>query len=182
MSALVKWSIDDYHLMIESGVLKNRSVELLEGEIIEVSPESPFHRFTNDSIAEYLRELLQGEAKVFESHPVTLDNSEPEPDISIVRLPNTNYLDRHPYPKDIYWLIEVSNTTLEDDLNRKKKIYARAEINEYWIVDLKNTELIVFREAFKNDYKTKTTFNDGAIAPISFPHIEIIVNTLFRQN
>jgi hypothetical protein len=54
-----------------------------------VSPESLLHRFTNDSIAEYLRELLQGLAKVFESHPVTLDNSEPEPDIYIIRLLNT---------------------------------------------------------------------------------------------
>ena len=182
MSALVKWSIDDYHLMIESGVLKNRSVELLEGEIIEVSPESPLHRFTNDSVAEYLRGLLQGKAKVFESHPITLDNSEPEPDISIVRLPNSNYRDHHPYPEDIYWLIEISNTTLEDDLNKKKKIYARAGINEYWIVDLKNTELIVFRGAFENDYKTKNTFNDGAIAPIPFPNIKITVNTLLKQN
>ena len=117
--------------MIKSGVLNNRSVELIEGEIIEVSPESPLHRFINDSIAEYLREILQGKAKVFESHPITLDNSEPEPDIAVVRLPNSNYFSRHLYPEDIYWLIEIFNTTLEDDLNQKKKIYANASINEY---------------------------------------------------
>ena len=74
MSALVKWSVNDYHLMIESGILNNRSVELIEGEIIEVSPESPQHRFTNDSIAEYLRELLKEKAKIFEAHPITLGN------------------------------------------------------------------------------------------------------------
>ena len=51
MATSIKWSIDDYHLMIKSGVLDNRSVELIEGEIIEVSPESPLHRFTNDSVA-----------------------------------------------------------------------------------------------------------------------------------
>ncbi|MEM9275621.1 MAG: Uma2 family endonuclease, partial [Cyanobacteria bacterium P01_F01_bin.143] len=143
MATLIKWSVDDYHLMIKSGVLDNRSVELIEGEIVEVSPESPLHRFTNDSIAEYLREILKGKAKVFESHPITLDNSEPEPDITVVRLPNNNYINRHPYPKDIYWLIEIANTTLDDDLNRKKRIYANAGINEYWIVNLQNTELIV---------------------------------------
>ena len=121
MATSIKWSIDDYHLMIKSGVLDNRSVELIEGEIIEVSPESPLHRFTNDSVAQYLRERLAGLAKIFESHPITLGNSEPEPDISIVRLPNTNYLARHPYAEDIYWLIQISNTTLEDDLNKKKK-------------------------------------------------------------
>ena len=82
MPALIKWSVDDYHSMIKSGVLNNRACELLEGEIVAVSPESPLHRFTNDSIAEYLRKQLQGLAKVFEAHPITLDTSEPEPDIS----------------------------------------------------------------------------------------------------
>lgn len=182
MSALVKWSVDDYHLMIESGIFKNRSVELIEGEIVEVSPESPLHRFTNDSIAEYLRELLKGKAKVFEAHSITLNNSEPEPDISIVRLPNINYLNHHPYPEDIYWLIEISITTLEDDLNRKKKIYANAGINEYWIVDLKNTELIVFREASDNEYKTKSTLNKGTINPIVFPDISIDVTKILNKN
>ena len=181
MSTSIKWSIDDYHLMIKSGVLDNRSVELIEGEIVEVSPESPLHRFTNDSNAEYLREKLAGFAKVFESHPITLNNSEPEPDIAIVRLPNTNYLTRHPYAEDIYWLIEISNTTLEDDLNRKKRIYASAGINEYWIIDLKNTELIVFRELSGNNYKTKVTYNSGAIAPISFPNIQLNVERMLTK-
>ena len=116
MSTAIKWSIDDYHLMIKSGVLNNRVCEFIEGEIIVrwsdggrrptspcdgealqgltaslanpqsgLSPESPLHRFTNDSIAEYLRQQLAGIAKVFESHPITLNNSEPEPDIAIVR-------------------------------------------------------------------------------------------------
>ena len=182
MSTAIKWSIDDYHLMIKSGVLNNRDCELIEGEIIEVSPESPLHRFTNDSIAEYLREQLAGIAKVFESHPITLNNSEPEPDIAIVRLPNTNYLTRHPYPEDIYLLIEISNTTLEDDLNRKKRVYASAGIDEYWVVDLKNTELIIFREPSGNNYKTKATYNNGAIAPISFPNIQLNVKRILVKN
>ena len=164
--------------MIESGVLNNRSVELLEGEIIEMSPEGPLHRFTNDTAAEYLRELLRGQAKIFEAHPITLSNSEPEPDIAIVRLPNTNYLTRHPYTEDIYWLIEISNTTLEEDLGKKKKIYANASINEYWVINLKTREIIVFREPSSNDYKTKFTFGRGTISPIAFPDIQIEVETL----
>lgn len=181
MSTLLKWSVDDYHQMIESGILNNRFVELLEGEIIEVSPEGPLHRFTNDFIAEYLRELLKDAAKVFEAHPITLSNSEPEPDIAIVRLPNTNYLTRHPYPNDIYWLVEISNTTLEDDLNRKKKIYAKEGINEYWIVDLKNTELIIFREPSGNNYRTKLTLDRGTINSIAFPNINIEVKKILKR-
>lgn len=56
MRTLAKWSLADYHLMIDSGILNNRSVELLEGEIVEMSPEGPLHRFINDQIAEYLRD------------------------------------------------------------------------------------------------------------------------------
>ena len=182
MSTSIEWSVDDYHRMIESGILNNRSVELLEGEIIAVSPKEPLHRFTNDSIAEYLRELLKGVAKVFEAHPITLSNSEPEPDIAIVRLPNTNYLTRHPYPKDIYWLIEISNTTLEDDLNRKKKIYAKEGINEYWVIDLKNTNLIIFREPSGNDYQNKLTLDRGTISSIAFPNLNIEVRKIFEIN
>ncbi len=181
MTTLAKWTVEDYHRMIDSGVLNNRSVELLEGEIIEMSPEGPLHRFTNDTVAEYLRELLRGQAKVFEAHPITLSNSEPEPDIAVVRLPNSNYLTHHPYPEDIYWLIEISNTTLEEDLGRKKKIYANAGINEYWVINLKTKEIIVFREPSGNDYKTKFTVNEGTISPISFPELQIEVKTLLGR-
>ncbi len=181
MIASIKWSVDDYHLMVQSGVLNNRACELIEGEILEVTPESPLHRFTNDSIAEYLRELLVEKAKVFESHPITLDNSEPEPDIAVVHLPNSNYRDRHPYPQDIYWLIEVANTTLEIDLNQKKRIYASAGINEYWIVNLKDTELIVFRDASSSDYKTKATFNKGIVNSLAFPNIKIEVEKILMK-
>ena len=181
MIASIKWSVEDYHLMVQSGVLNNRACELIEGEIVEVSPESPLHRYTNDSIAEYLRELLVGKAKVFESHPITLDNSEPEPDIAVVRLPNSNYRDRHPYSQDIYWLIEVARSTLEIDLNQKKRIYASAGINEYWIVNLNDTELIIFREASSNDYKTKATLNKGIVNSLAFPNLKIEVDKILMK-
>jgi Uma2 family endonuclease len=182
MTTLAKWSVEDYHRMIESGVLNNRSVELLAGEIVEMSPEGPLHSSTNDNVAEYLRELLRGVARIREAHPITLENSEPEPDIAVVRLTNTNYSERHPYPEDIYWLVELSNTTLEEDLGRKKRIYANAGINEYWVINLKTTEIIVFREPSGNDYKTKFTVNEGSITPIAFPNIQIEVNTLLGRS
>ena len=181
MVTSIKWSVADYHLMIKSGVLNNRSVELIAGEIIEVSPESPLHRYTNDSVADYLRKVLGGKAKVFESHPVTLSNSEPEPDIAIVTLPSERYLNHHPYPEDIYWLIEISNTTLDYDLNQKKSVYAAAGINEYWVVDLQNKELVVFREASNNDYKTKATLNSGTVTPLAFPELKISISTFFSR-
>ena len=107
-----KWSIDEWHQLVDTGVLAGRPVELLGGEIIVrwsaptqagacrlpsagealqsllanphsgLSPEREQHSYTNDDVAEYLRDLLRGKAKIRESHPVTLDNSEPEPDIA----------------------------------------------------------------------------------------------------
>ena len=105
--ATYKWSIDKWHELVDSGVLEGQKVELLEGNIVEMSPEGVEHSFTNESIVIYLRNKLSGLAHVKESHPITLDNSEPEPDIAIVRLPLTIYRTHHPYVEDIYWLIEV---------------------------------------------------------------------------
>jgi Uma2 family endonuclease len=67
-------------------------------------------------------------------------------------------------------------------LNRKKRVYAHAGINEYWIVDLKNTELIVFRQPSANDYKSKDTLSNGIVIPIAFSNILIEVGTLLKRS
>ncbi|MGB3534612.1 MAG: Uma2 family endonuclease [Microcoleaceae cyanobacterium] len=102
MITFAKWSTQDYHQMIKAGILRDRRVELLEGNIVEILPEGPLNRKINDSIAEYLREKLRGYAKVYEAHPVTLKNSEPEPDIAVVQLPVSLYNSRHPSAEEIY--------------------------------------------------------------------------------
>ncbi|MGH2412945.1 MAG: Uma2 family endonuclease, partial [Microcystaceae cyanobacterium] len=86
MQTLAKWTVEDYHRMIEAGVLADRRVELIAGEIVEMAPEGPLHKYVTDTSAEYLRSLLQGKAKIYEAHPITLPDSEPEPDIAVVRL------------------------------------------------------------------------------------------------
>lgn len=173
-----KWSVEEYHLMIESGLLAGKSVELLNGEIIEMSPEGEKHSYTTDDVAELLRDKLKGMAKIRESHPITLDNSEPEPDIAIVRLPKTIYTEHHPYPQDIYWLIEISNRTLSKDLTEKTIIYARNGIPEYWVIDLINKRLIVHTDPQSNRYSQIKEYNSGIISPRAFPDIEIALNQL----
>ena len=173
-----KWSIDEYHQMIDSGLLSGKSVELLNGEIVEMSPEREEHSYTNDDVAELLREKLRGKAKIRESHPITLDNSEPEPDIAVVRLPKTVYAQRHPYPQDIYWLIEVSNRTLNLDLREKSQTYARNGIPEYWIIDLVNNKLIVQTNPEGNSYTQFTEYTKGEVSPLVFPDLKIALNRL----
>ena len=106
-STTYKWSIEEWHELVDSGLLEGKPVELLEGEIIEISPEGIEHTYTNSSVVKYLRNILSDLAEVRESHPVTLDNSEPEPDVAVVRLPESIYRNHHPYPQDIYLLIRL---------------------------------------------------------------------------
>jgi Uma2 family endonuclease len=111
-----KWTLDDYHRMIDVGILVDRRVELLYGEIVEIAPEGTPHSYYSDESATCLRTLLGNRARVREAKPITLPNtSEPEPDLAIVEPLGTVYLEHHPYPENIFWLIEFSNTSLTLD-------------------------------------------------------------------
>lgn len=173
-----KWSIEEWHKLVESGVLEGKPVEFLEGEIINMSPEGIQHSYTNDSVVKYLRRILANLADVRESHPITLDNSEPEPDIAIVRLPETIYRNHHPYPEDIYWLVEISKQTLKFDLEQKSKTYARNAIAEYWVIDLVNNKLIVQTQPSNNSYTQIKELNTGTITAQAFRNVAIAVDKL----
>ena len=176
-----KWSLDDYHQMIESGLLDDRSLELINGEIIQMSPEGVVHSFYCRGTAKYLRSLLGDRAEISEAHPITLPNdSEPEPDIAIVRNPDTLYQTRHPFPEDILWLIEIANTTLVKDLGVKRDIYALAGIPEYWVMNLQTLELVVFRDLIDNEYRSEICLSSGTISPLAFPDLSIDISLLFR--
>ncbi len=178
MKTLAKWSVDDYHRMIEAGILRDRRVELLAGEIVEMSPETPIHYNTAKRGARYLEELLAGRADVRFNGLIILLNSEPEPDIAIVRLPESTYNNRHPEPEDIFWVIEVAKTSLKKDLDLKGSIYATAEIQEYWILDISSKRLIVFREPQNGQYVIEQTFVQGEVIPLAFPDVQVLIERL----
>lgn len=178
MNTLAKWSVDDYHAMIEAGILRDRRVELLKGEIIEMSPETPIHYTTAKRGTKYLEELLSGKADVRFNGTITLADSEPEPDIAIVRLPESLYSDRHPTPQDIFWIVEVAKTSLTKDLDLKATIYASAGIQEYWVIDLSARQVIVFRYPQEGKYNEESTFVGGPIAPLAFADVSVSVERL----
>jgi Uma2 family endonuclease len=181
MQTLAKWSVEDYHRMIEADILADRRVELIAGEIVEMAPEGPLHKYLTDTAAEYLRSLLQGKAKIYEAHPITLSDSEPEPDIAVVRLPAERYRDRHAYPEDTYWLIEIADSTLTGDLDQKKKAYARAGILEYWVVEVQRQILKVFRQPEGEDYRYEIEYSQGVIFPIAFPKVPVAIEKILGQ-
>jgi Uma2 family endonuclease len=175
-----KWTLDRYHQAINAGVFDEQSIELLKGELVVMPPEGEPHVVYLMSAAEYLRSRLGGQATIREAHPITLaDDSEPEPDIAVVVPPLGRYLTHHPYPKDIFWLVEFADTTLTKDLGIKKEIYTAAGIQEYWVVNLKVPHLRVFRDLTQSGYGTELVLEEGAIAPIAFPHIQIEVKRMF---
>jgi Uma2 family endonuclease len=173
-----KWTIEQWHRLVETGVLAGQNVELLEGEIIEMSPEGVPHSFCNQSLADYLRDLLKEKAIVNERYPITLDNSEPQPDIAIIQLPRDIYSQHHPYPENIYLLIEISNSTLQFDRTTKAAIYARNNIQEYWIVDLINKVLIVHTIPQENSYQKILEYQTGTIYSQAFPNVAIALDKL----
>ncbi|BAU15436.1 hypothetical protein LEP3755_59940 [Leptolyngbya sp. NIES-3755] len=177
-----KWTLDRYHQAVEAGVFEGVPVELLQGELIEMSPEGIPHSSFSDEAAEYLREQLRGLAKVREAKPITLPNySEPEPDISIVQLPVEIYRLHHPYVENIYWVIEYSNSSLQKDLEVKSKIYAEAGIREYWVINLKTRELNVFRNPVNREYQEQVVLTDGVVCPLAFPEVKIEVARLLQR-
>lgn len=179
---LAKWTIDEYHSMIEAGLLDNRQVELLRGEIVEMSPEGEAHAYFSSEAEDYLRTLLGKQATVRSGKPITLpDDSEPEPDIALVQKQGREYLAHHPYPENIFWLIEYSNSSLEKDLNDKTKIYAEVGIKEYWVVNLRKRQLIVFREPQETEYASKFTLNEGVVYPSAFPNLAVEVGRIISQ-
>lgn len=126
-----KWTIERYHQAIDAGIFDDQPVELLRGNIIVMPPEREPHAYYNSERGDYLRTILGDRVKVWEAHPVTLPNdSEPVPDLTIVKPLGAVYLEHHPYPDDIFWLIEFSNTTLSKDTNEKKAVYSEAGIAE----------------------------------------------------
>ena len=179
MVTIAKWSIAEYHKMIEAGILSDRNIQLIDGELIEMSPEGVIHAAYGGTIADYLREILKGKAWIREAHPITINNSEPEPDIAIVKLPKNKYFQNHPIASDIFWLIEISDTTLNYDLNQKKLIYAAANIPEYWVVNIREKKLIVFTQPYNNDYLARSELTTGTIEPFSFPDVSISITQLF---
>jgi Uma2 family endonuclease len=177
-----KWTLDDYHRMIEVGILESRHVELLNGEIIEMPPEGPEHAQQSTDTADYLKQLLGNRAVVRDAKPITLPESasEPEPDLAIVEPLRPLYRTRHPYPENIFWLIEYANTTLSKDLNIKRKTYAAASIREYWVVDLKHRQLKVFRNPLNGDYASEETLTTGEIRPLAFQDVVVSVQRLLE--
>ncbi|MGK7875061.1 MAG: Uma2 family endonuclease [Xenococcaceae cyanobacterium] len=177
-ATIAHWTIADYHAMIEAGLLVDRRVELLNGLIVEMSPEGPEHAdLSTDAIA-YFISSAKDRYRVRAAKPITIidSNSEPEPDIALVK--SQSYRQSHPTPDDVYLVIEFSKTSLQKDLEDKRQTYAAAGIPDYWIVNLRDHHLIILRHPSGGDYQSEQRLTSGTVSPLAFADLTIAVEML----
>jgi Uma2 family endonuclease len=181
MPAPRRFTVGEYYKMAEAGVLReNERVELIEGEIIVMSPQGPKHASSSSRATEWFILNFTGRFAVRAQMPIHLDDSsEPEPDI-VLALPDENYYsDHHPTPKEILLVMEVSDSTLEFDRVRKSHTYAKAGIRQYCVLNLKTRELEDYRAPGKDGYRSKQTYTAGeSFTLAAFPKISVKVAEL----
>jgi Uma2 family endonuclease len=178
-TTVARWTIPEYHALVEAGLLLNRRVELLNGLIVEMAPEGPDHADLSTDAIEWFISRANGRYRVRPSQPMTIasSNSEPEPDLALVQ--PKSYRQSHPIPSDVYLVIEFSNSSLAKDTDEKRRAYASAGIQDYWVVNLRtNGELIVYRDPIDGDYRSQQHLTQGFVSPLFFPDVTTDVRLL----
>lgn len=169
-----------YHEMIAAGILTDDDpVELLEGWLVTKMGENPPHVLAADLLADKLKEVIPSGWHVKRQDPITTTDSEPEPDVAIVRGNRRDYRDRHPGPGDLALVVEVADATLVRDRTTKKRAYARAGISIYWIVNLIDRVVEVYTDptgpAGQPDYRRRTEYREADSIPLTLDGREVAV-------
>ncbi len=175
-------TIDEYHKMIAAGIIpEDARIELILGQMFDMAAKGTRHTFSTTRLVRELTRLIEQGAIVRCQEPITLpNNSEPEPDITIARLRDDNYLDSHPSPSDLMLVIEVADSSLDFDKNIKANLYAAAGIQEYWIVNLLDDRLEVYRQPNSSIYtEIKIISPQDPIELPQFPEISIDLAAIF---
>lgn len=176
-----RFTVDEYYCMLKAGILHNEDrVELLDGEIIEMSPIGDRHFGCVLQSSTLFNTRLAGRALVSVQSPVRLSSgSEPEPDISLLRPRADFYRTGKPGPDDVLLIVEVSDTSLPFDRDTKLLFYAAAGIPEVWIADLNRMCVLVYREPRDGVYqRVSVVERDGTLSPAAFPDLILRVSEL----
>ena len=184
VSRLHRFTVEQYHEMIESGVIKPEDrVELLEGIVVEKMGQKPPHSSTLRKLLRMLAAVLPEQYLASPQLPITLATSEPEPDVAIVFGPDERYDDRHPMPAEIGLIIEIADASLTADRRQKAIIYAANKIREYWIVNLPDRVVEVYsnpRNGRQTRYKPPLIYKPSQLVPLIL-HGKKIADLNFRD-
>ena len=171
-----KFTVEEYEKMTTQGIIKpDEKVELIRGEIIKMSPMGTRHASSVDRLIQLFYQKLGQKIILRVQNPIRLNNnSQPEPDLSLLIPRSDFYVAAYPCPQDIYLIIEVSDSTLDYDRYTKIPLYAEANIKEVWIINLKEECLEVYRHPLHDSYQAIQKYYRGeSIFIESFPEIEL---------
>ncbi len=176
------FTVDEYHRMAEAGVFgPEERVELIEGEILEMSPIGPRHAGCVINATRLFVTRLGGHAVVSPQNPVVIrPRSEPQPDVLLLRPRAISYSREHPAPEDVLLAVEVADTTVRFDRLVKAGLYARAAIPEFWLLLAHDGALEVYRAPDLDGYAEVTQLGgDAAVSPLAFPDVRFAVAEFF---
>jgi Uma2 family endonuclease len=176
-----RFTREEYHRMAEVGILKPTDrVELIRGEIVETSPPGRRHVAFVNNLNQLLVTRLAGRAIVSVQNPVVLaDDTEPQPDLAVVRRRAVPYKEAEIGPDDVLLLIEVAESSLAYDRSTKVRLYAQASVTEYWVVDGAAESIEVHRTPEAGGYRDvsrlagSATVSLGAFPDVALPLAEI---------
>lgn len=179
------WTREEYYRMADFGFFRNRRVELIEGQVVEMSPMKSPHATGVELVAAALRQVLGSGVFVREQKPLVLSElSEPEPDVAVVSGSIRDYANDH--PRTALLVVEVSDSTLRFDRQTKTGLYAQAAVTEYWILNLVDRCLEVYRSPERvadtvNEfqYREKTIYTpEDTVSSLILPESRIAVMDL----
>ncbi len=182
MSAIVdpqarrhRLTVQQYHHMGEAGILRQDArVELIQGELIDITPVASEHAGVVKQLNELLSIVLHGKAIVAVQDPIVLgESSEPQPDLCVLQRREDFYRGAHPTAQDVLLVIEVSDTTIRYDREVKVPLYARHGIPEVWLLDLQEARLEVYHGPEGGEYRHVDYYRTGSVSPIALAHVSL---------
>lgn len=158
----------EYHAMADAGILTEQDrVELIKGRIVPMMPIGPWHGSSVARLIETLVERYRKRGIVNSGNPVGLgDDSEPQPDVTVLRWREDYYSEQHPGPDDVILLIEVSDSSRAFDLGAKHDLYAEQGVREYWVVDRQLRSVHVFRNPRDGVFTESRVYAKGESIPL----------------
>jgi Uma2 family endonuclease len=175
-------TLDEYQQMAEDGVFPPEArLELIHGEIVEMSPIGPRHSASVRRLIRHFSSRLSDYAMVDVQNPVLLrdQESEPQPDLSLLRLRDDFYSTGTPTPDDVLLVVEVAESSLSYDRKVKMHLYAVAGIPESWLVDLSSNTLFVYRRPAPSGYQDVRPYRRGeSLSPEAFLEVSFTIDEI----
>jgi Uma2 family endonuclease len=179
-----RFTVEDYFRMGEVGIFdEDDRVELLEGEIVEMTPIGYIHASVVSRLNALFTPAAAGRAIVRVQDPAILsDFSAPQPDIALVAYREDFYGSGHPRPDDVLLIIEVADSSIRTDLGWKARIYAAAGVREYWVVDLSRRRIVVHEHPEEERYASvQRLTNTDAVTTPALPGVSWTVDEILGR-